>query len=160
MDNKVLENIFERKSTRKYTGTPPTQEQLEILVKAGMAAPTARNLQPWGFVLLTNEDLLQRLEDELPYAKMLTQAGAGMIVCGAPAQSMKGIEDYWVQDCSAATQNILLAAHAMELGAVWLGIYPRKDRVDGIGELLNIPKHSKSFSNINIIKWLFSHIKS
>lgn len=147
-NNPILNTIFNRKSVRKYTQVPPKNEQLELLVRAAMAAPTARNLQPWAFVIVTETELLKKLEDGLPYAKMLTQAGACIIVCGVPEKGFQELTDYWVQDCSAATQNILLAAEAINLGAVWTGVYPRPERIDVVKKTLNMPDN---FIPLNLI---------
>jgi nitroreductase len=141
MDRQSLDYIFNRKSIRLFTGQTVPFESLEIIVKAGMAAPSARNLQPWSFVIITDKSIMIKLAEELPYAKMLSDAGGAIVVCGTPDTADAELSDYWVQDCSAATENILLAVEAMGLGAVWTGVHPRQARVDWVREVLNIPAH-------------------
>jgi len=118
--NPVLKTIYNRKSVRLFNDeSEVTKEQLEELMRAGMAAPSARNLQPWVFIAITNRSRLDQLANSLPYAKMLFRAKAAIVVCGVPDKSgQDSPEGYWVQDCSAASQNILLAAEALGLGAV------------------------------------------
>ena len=106
-----------------------------------MAAPSARNLQPWAFIIITDRNTLNTLADRLPYAKMLYEATAAIVVCGIPEKSGDSPEGYWVQDCSAATQNILLAIESMGLGAVWTGVYPRSERIDVVRDVLSIPQN-------------------
>jgi nitroreductase len=137
--NPTLQVIFNRKSVREYTGQPVTKDILEILVKAGMSAPSARNLQLWNFIVITEKQRLCLLADGLPYAKMLYAAGAAIVVCGIPDLKDIELSDYWVQDCSAAAENILLAIEALSLGAVWTGVYPRKDRISWVKKVLSIP---------------------
>ncbi|MDD3667568.1 MAG: nitroreductase family protein, partial [Bacteroidales bacterium] len=117
-----MENILNRKSVRKYTKEEVKKEQLEMLVRAGMAAPSARNSQPWLFFVIDDRTILDNLAKQLPNAKMLLSAKAAIVVCGNLQKALEGDgREFWVQDCSAATQNILLAAESMGLGAVWTG---------------------------------------
>lgn len=138
MDN-CLKTIYSRKSVRGFTSQEVSIELLKELARAGMAAPSARNLQPWAFVIVTNRSTLYSLAERLPYAKMLFEAPAAIAVCGDLAKAGDSPEGYWVQDCSAATQNILLAAEALGLGAVWTGVYPRTDRVAIVKNVLKLP---------------------
>lgn len=139
--NQVLETIHNRKSVRHFTDEPVSKDLLLELLKAAMAAPSARNLQPWSFICITNRNMLDQLANGLPYAKMLFRAKAAIVVCGIPDRSgQDSPEGYWVQDCSAASQNILLAAEALGLGAVWTGVYPRPERVSIVREILGIPE--------------------
>ncbi|MBP1644747.1 MAG: nitroreductase [Bacteroidetes bacterium] len=139
---KVMENILNRKSVRKYTNADVKKEQLEILVRAGMAAPSARNSQPWLFFVIDDRAILDNLAKQLPNAKMLLNAKAAIVVCGNLQKALEGDgREFWVQDCSAATQNILLAAESMGLGAVWTGAYPRKEIVNIIKVELGLPEH-------------------
>lgn len=133
----AIEMILTRRSIRAYTEQPVTEATIELLLKAAMAAPSASNKQPWKFVVITERIQLDKLAEVCPYGKMLTQAPLAIAVCG----DMQADQDsgYWVQDCSAATQNILLAAHASGLGAVWLGVYPRPKRVADVARLLDLP---------------------
>ncbi len=139
--NNTVKTILERKSVRSFENKSIGKDQLELILKAGMAAPSARNLQPWAFIVVTDRDVLNTLADRLPYAKMLFEASAAIVVCGVPEKAGDSPEGYWVQDCSAATQNILLAIESMGLGAVWTGVYPRSDRVDVVRDVLSIPKN-------------------
>jgi len=132
----VLTNIFARKSVRAYLDKGVEQEKIDMLLRAGMAAPSARDLRPWEFVVVTDRDALNAMAAELPYAKMLTQARYAIVVCGDTEKS-----SLWYMDCSAATQNILLAAEAMGLGAVWTAAYPYEDRVEVVSRNLGLPEH-------------------
>jgi len=134
-----LKTIYSRKSVRSFTSQEVSIELLEELARAGMAAPSARNLQPWAFVIVTDRSTLDTLAERLPYAKMLYEAPAAIAVCGDLSKAGDSPEGYWVQDCSAATQNILLAAESMGLGAVWTGVYPRADRVFTVKQVLKLP---------------------
>jgi nitroreductase len=125
----ALKAMLTRRSIRKYTGEPVPDDTLNALLEAAMSAPSAGNQQPWHFVIITRNDLLEKVPGINPHAAM---------VCAEPAlEKHKG---YWVQDCSAATQNILTAAHAMGFGAVWTGVYPNEERVQGFRGLLGLPK--------------------
>ena len=135
----TLEAIFTRRSIRVYTSQPVPEDMIEQLLRAAMQAPSAGNQQAWQFVVVTSHALLNALAEVLPYGKMLTSAPLGIIVCGdLDIEKSKG---YWVQDCSAATQNVLLAAHDLGLGAVWLGVYPREQRVQDVRNVLGIPEN-------------------
>jgi nitroreductase len=134
----AYEAILTRRSIRAYTDQPVPEELIHKLLVAAMSAPSAGNQQPWQFVVITERRLLDALADLLPFGKMLKHAPLAIAVCGdAKGQPREG---YWVQDCSAATENLLLAAHALGLGAVWLGVYPREERVAGVRSILNIPE--------------------
>jgi len=147
----TLDVIHSRKSVRHFTDEPVTKEQLEILVKAGMAAPSARNLQPWAFVIVTERKQLDALSEALPYAKMLLDAQAAIVVCGDMNKAATDVDSaYWVQDCSAATQNILLAVEATGLGAVWTAAFPYSDRMEPIKEILGLPENIKPLNVIPI----------
>lgn len=132
-----MEAIFNRKSIRKYKDIKVSEEIVEKLLKAAMAAPSAGNQQPWEFVVLRDKEVMRKITEFHPYSKMLLNTDVAIVICGDEAkEKFKG---YWVQDCSAAAENILLAAEAMGLGAVWLGVYPMEDRVSSLKELLNLP---------------------
>jgi nitroreductase len=134
----VLDGIMTRRSIRKYTDEPVGDEIVEQLLRAAMAAPSAGNQRPWRFVVVRDRAVLTRLADASPYASMLPTAPLAIVVCADP--SVEKHPGFWVQDCSAATQNILLAAHALGLGAVWLGFYPVQERVRAASEVLGLPK--------------------
>lgn len=134
----VLDAIATRTSIRAYQPTPVGADTVEMVLRAAMAAPTARNRQPWAFVVVDENEALARLADSLPYAKMLREAPLAIVVCGVLPE--EGDNPWWVQDCSAATENLLLAAHAMGLGAVWTGGYPHAERVEAIRAALGLPE--------------------
>ncbi len=137
----VLENIHSRKSVRHFVeGKTISKEDLDALVRAGMAAPSAVNLQPWHFVVLDSREALDSLQSGLPYAKMLTQASAAIIVCG-DSTIQAGNMQFWEFDCSLASQNILLAAEAMDLGAVFTAVHPDAQRIAFVKEKLQLPDH-------------------
>ncbi len=140
IDNETLTTIFNRKSVRNYTNRKVSKEQLTILSKAGMAAPTAVDKRPWAFIAITEREMLDQLADSLPYAKMLSKATAAIVVCGDLDKALSGdAQPYWVQDCSAATENILLAAESMGLGAVWTGVHPITEREKTVRNILKFP---------------------
>jgi nitroreductase len=135
----VLSIIHNRKSVRNFTGESVTPHEIDILLKAAMAAPSAVNCQPWEFVIVTDRKTLDALGDALPYAKMIFKAGAAIIVCGVPANAHKKMDEYAVIDSALASENILLAAEAMGLGAIWTAAYPYPDRMNSVKTILNIP---------------------
>lgn len=137
----VIENIMTRTSIRQFTDQPVAKDTLDLIVKAGMAAPSAVNAQPWGFIVVTEREVLDSLNTISPYYNLKT-ATAAIIVCGDLTKAMEGDgQAYWVQDCSAASENILLAAHAYGLGAVWCGVYPIEERVAAVRAALDIPEN-------------------
>ena len=137
----VINNIMTRTSIRQFTNQPIAKDTLVSIVKAGMAAPSAVNLQPWSFIVIDEPEALQRLNEVHPHANLKT-ATAAIVVCGLLDKTdNEGIRAYWVQDCSAATENILLAAHAYGLGAVWCGVYPNEERIPSVKEVLGIPEN-------------------
>ena len=138
----VLKNISERKSVRTYTDQKVEKEDLEKLLRAAMSAPSAVNAQPWAFIAINDRETLDNLGNLLPYAKMLKQAQAAIIVCGNMEKALECEgQEYWIQDCSAATQNILLAAEGLGLGAVWTGVYPKKERIEIVQKEIQLPSH-------------------
>ncbi|MFH1017119.1 MAG: nitroreductase family protein [Pseudomonadota bacterium] len=144
----ALEAIFTRRSIRKYAkGTVPGPVVTELL-KAAMAAPSAGNKQPWHFVVIDDRQILERVITFHPSAEMLHETALGILICGD--ESLEKGKGYFPLDCSAAAQNVLLAAHAKGLGAVWLGIYPRQDRIAGMRELVGVPEGIVPFALISI----------
>lgn len=143
--NAALECILTRTSVRQYAPDRTiSRDTVETLLRAAMSAPTAVNKQPWAFVAIDNRAELDSLTSVLPYARMLSQAPLAIVVCG---DLSKAIEDenadggFWIQDVSAATENLLLAAHALGLGAVWTGVYPDPERVKGVQQHLGMPEN-------------------
>ncbi len=139
----VMDTIHQRSSIRSFTGEPVSDQQVQALLQAAMAAPSSRNVQPWVFYVLTDREMLKHLAEALPFAGMAAQAPLAIVVCGDTQKGQPNGEQVmnWVMDCSAASQNILLAAHAMGLGAVWTGVYPYQARIDVLRDLLHIPDH-------------------
>lgn len=135
----ALTVIQERKSVRNFTGEPASREDIEQLLHAAMAAPAAVNMRPWKFIVITDKRTLAELMEGLPYAKMLLKAGTAIVVCAMPDEAAGGSEAFAILDCTCATENILLAAEAMGLGAVWTAVYPRKEIMDFVRIKLNIP---------------------
>ena len=136
----ALSVIHSRKSVRSFTGENVTKDALDKIIRAGMAAPTAVNKQPWAFVVVTDRKTLDALAAGLPYAKMLDKAGAAVIVCAIPEKAYDKRMEFAVIDSTCASENILLAAEALGLGAVWTAAYPYKDRMDVARKVLNIPQ--------------------
>lgn len=136
MGRELIQTIFARRSIRKYTAEPVSGADIQALLEAAMAAPSASNRKPWQFVVVTERHTLDRLAEVHPHGKMLFEATLCIAVCG----DLTEMERFWVQDCSAATQNLLLAATGLGLGAVWLGVYPREERVAAVRQVLGIPE--------------------
>ena len=140
--NEVLNNIFTRKSVRKFIDKKIEKEKIDNLMKAAMSAPSAVNRQPWDFIVVDDVEVLDKLTKALPFAKMTNKADIAIVVCGNLKKALPGkAKDYWVQDCSSATTNILLAAHAQGLGAVWTGIYNNEEKVKDVQKILELPLH-------------------
>ena len=144
----VLTVIHRRKSVRKYLDKQVTREQLTTLMKAGMAAPTAADKRPWAFVAVSDKALLDSLSHSSPSGKMLKNAAAAIVVCGDTRRALNS--NVWTQDCSAASQNILLAAEGIGLGAVWIGIYPEYFKYNHIRRVLGIPMEVVPLSILSI----------
>lgn len=140
--------IFRRRSIRTYTTQEVSDAQIKRLLEAGMNAPSAGNQQPWQFVVIKNKPVLHHLAEASPYANMLHGAAAAILVCGDLTNARHA--DFWVQDCSAAVENILLEVEESGLGAVWLGMYPREDRVAYLRKALKIPEEIIPFALISI----------
>ena len=135
----VLENIHSRKSVRQFTSEPVSDEHIETMLRAAMAAPTAVNYQPWRFVVITEREQLDAMSEVLPFAKMLKQAPLAIVVCGQTTWFDGNENPFWQQDCSAAVQNLLLTAEALGLGAVWTGVYPDMRLAQPLAEYLGLP---------------------
>lgn len=137
----TLDAIFNRRSVRQYTGGKVGKEQLSVLVRAGMAAPSSRDTRHFRFIIIDEPSMIDALADGLPYAKMLATARHAIVVASDLSVAHGGAEtDYWAQDCAAASENILLAAQASGLGACWTGVQPREERVAFITETLGLPE--------------------
>lgn len=142
----ALEAIQTRRSIRRYKAQPVPEELITHLLEAAVAAPSAGNQQPWQFLIVDDRELLDGLQTTSPYAAMLKEAPLAILVCGdLQREKYKG---FWVQDCVAATMNILIAARALGLGSCWTGLHPMEDRTEAVRRLLNLPS---SIIPLNII---------
>jgi nitroreductase len=140
----AIEAIMTRRSVRSFTDEPVTDEQLDALLRAAMAAPSASNEQPWRIVETRDRDVLARWSRATPFSRPLAGAAAGFAVCGE-TMAVKH-SGFWVDDCGAATQNLLLAAHALGLGAVWIGVHPSKLMVANVRRILKAPRNITPFA--------------
>ncbi|MEN6449347.1 MAG: nitroreductase family protein [Thermoguttaceae bacterium] len=134
----ALEAIHSRRSVRRYEDRPVPEELIQKLLAAAAAAPSARNQQPWQFVVIDDRKALAEIAAANPNAQMARHAPLGILICGD--LELETSPGYWVVDCAAATENMLLAAHALGLGAVWTGVYPRQERMDGLRRITNLPE--------------------
>lgn len=149
--NKTVHTILNRKSVRSYAKKLVEKEKVDTLLRAAMSAPTAVNKQPWAFVVIDNPQILEKLSTSLPYAKMAASAPMAIVVCGDLNKTLRGQDDpYWPLDCSAASENMLLAAESMGLGAVWTAVYPEKDRMEIVSEILSLPEYIVPFNLIPV----------
>ncbi len=139
-----MDIILSRRSIRQYTSQPVSDELIKEILTAAMAAPSAGNEQPWHFIVIKERAILDEIPKFHQYAQMVKKASVAVLVCGDPG--LERYKGYWVQDCSAATENMLLAAHAKGLGAVWCGVYPTEERVIAFRRLLGIPEEIIPFS--------------
>lgn len=140
-----LSALYRRRSIRDYTSAPVEERELRELLEAAMAAPSANNRQPWQFVVVRDRRTLDRLSQVHPYAKMIAKAPLAIAICGDPA-----VSDWWVQDCSAATENLLVAAAGIGLGGVWIGCHGRPDREKAVRNTLGIPASIGVLSLVSI----------
>jgi len=139
-----MEALLERRSIRIYTAEQVPDDVVKELLKAAMAAPSADNEQPWHFIIIKDRAILEVIPTIHPYSQMVKRAPVAILVCGEPGLAIHG--EMWVQDCSAATENLLIAAQAKGLGAVWVGVYPNAQRMNGLRRLLGIPPDIIPFS--------------
>ncbi len=144
----LLKLIKTRRSVRRFTGNPVDENARRELLEAAMQAPSAVNKQPWSFIVVDQRETLDRIAEIHRAAQMMRQAPLAIAVCGERGRAHR--PEQMDQDCSAATENILLAAHALGLGSVWCGIYPNKERVAAFRELLGIPEHITPFAVVAI----------
>lgn len=138
--NATVETILTRKSVRQFTAEPVTETQIDTLLRCAMAAPTAVNSQPWDFIVVTDRALLDTIGTRYPNTRISPNVQVAIVPCGNMQKTFAAAPDFWIDDLSAATENLLLAAHSMGLGAVWCGIY-HTDRVTGIQEILGLPEY-------------------
>ncbi len=139
----IFEALFTRRSIRKFTSEDVSDADLEIMLRAAMVAPSGHNSQPWHFVVVRDKALLASIASSHPHAKMAVEAPLAIVVCANPAEAKE--PRYWQQDCTAALENMLLAARGKNIGTVWCGLYPLEERVEPVRQLLKIP------ADINIL---------
>lgn len=150
-NNEAYKNIMTRTSIRTFTDQPVSEDLKSALLHAGMAAPSGVNMQPWEFVLIDDREILNELADALPYAKMTAKAPLAIALCGNSDRFLDDEDStLWVQDLSAAAENVLLAAHALGLGAVWTCLYPHADRMAAATRILRLPERIIPFCLIPV----------
>lgn len=150
-ENVAFMNIMERRSVRRYSEEKISDDNLSGLLHAAMSAPSGVNRQPWEFVVVDKKELLESLAAALPYAKMTAEAPLAIVVCGNKERFLDGIDaTLWEQDLSASSENILLAAHALGLGAVWTCIYPHPERIEPVKKILSLPDNFIPFNLIPV----------
>lgn len=145
-----MKAIFERRSIRKYLNRQIPKESIKEILRAGLSAPSAGNAQPWQFIVLEEKSIMHQIPEIQPSSQMLKQASHAIVVCGDMTLKNKFVGELWIQDCSAATENMLIMAQDLGLGAVWLGVYPMKEIVEGIKQLLGLPDHIIPFSIVSL----------
>ncbi|WP_055668688.1 nitroreductase family protein [Desnuesiella massiliensis] len=136
----TIETIYKRRSIRNYLDKPVEKDKIITLLKAATAAPTAANCQPWEFIVIDEGEKLSELKDKFIFARY--NVPVAIVVCGNMKLAFKGPgQEMWVQDCSAAIENILIASTSMGLGSVWIGVYPIESNIRPVKKILNIPEH-------------------
>lgn len=149
MENKApLDWIYTRRSIRKYTGKVIPESTIEEIIKAAMYAPSAVNKQPWHFIVVSERNILDRIREIHPYASFLATASHAILVCGDT--ELQHDEGYYVVDCGAATQNLLLAAHMLGIGSCWIGVHPREERKKRFAELFGLPDHVQPYALVSL----------
>ena len=148
MEALTIGNLFARRSIRAFTAEPVDPVQVQMLLKAAMAAPSAGNRKPWHFIVLTDARVREALATAHPHAAMAAQSPLVLVPCGEPSLSFPDRQEYWIQDLAAATENILLAATGLGLGSVWCGVHPVPERVEAVRRILGVPGHVVPFALI------------
>jgi len=143
-----MDAVLSRTSIRSYTEHPVSEDSLQKMLQAAMAAHSAGDQRPWHFVVIEDSVLREQIPDIHPFAHMTPEAPLAILVCGDP--TLQKHPGFWVQDCAAATENILIEAQSLGLGAVWLGIYPIEGRVQSFRRLLNLPGHVVPFALVPV----------
>jgi len=144
MNMEKLDYILDRRSIRRFTDEKIDNNQIKIILTAAMYAPSAVNMQPWHFVVIDDRSMMEKVMEIHPYARMLQTASHAVVVCGD--EQLQHDDGYWVVDCGAATQNLLLAAQTIGLGACWVGLHPREERKSSFSRLLHLPSHVLPFA--------------
>jgi nitroreductase len=151
--NETLNTIYTRRSIRSYTDEKISDEDVNALIKAGLYAPSHINKMPWEFIVVDDKKILEKIANATLYAKMTKDAPLAILVCGNMDRTILGEgKDIWIQDCSAASENILLAAHSLGLGAVWTAVYPTHDRIRNVSKAVGVPENVIPLSLIVIGK--------
>jgi len=135
----AMEALLTRRSIRKYKEGEVSDNIIKEILTAAMNAPSAGNQQPWQFIVIRDRQTLGKITEIHSYSKMLKEAALAIVLCGD--LSLEKYKGFWVQDCSAAMENLLLAIHVSGFSSVWLGVYPREDRIQGLRKLLGLPEH-------------------
>lgn len=139
-ENQTLNTIMTRVSVRQFTDVKPTDGQIDTLLRAAMAAPSAVNKQPWAFLVVDDKEMLRKIGEQFPNSRVQNGAQVAIVPCGDLSKALEGeAQDYWIQDVSAAVENLLIAAHSLGLGAVWTGLTPIETRASAAAELLGLP---------------------
>jgi nitroreductase len=133
--------IFGRRSIRAYTSQQVSDEAVQKLLEAAMAAPSAAATNPWRFVVVKNRGMLTKIAEALPFGKMVESAALCIVVCGDLEAAHDKQLSYLLQDCSAAIENLLLCAHILGLGACWLGVHPREQRIKSLQQILKLQEN-------------------
>ncbi len=141
---KKIDSILDRRSIRRFTDQKIDDDSIKSILTAAMYAPSAVNLQPWHFVVIDQWPMMEKIMEVHPHARMLRTASHAVVVCGD--MHLQHADGYWVVDCGAATQNLLLAAHSLGLGSCWVGIHPREERKTAFSKLLSLPTHVLPFA--------------
>ncbi len=144
MKMEKLNYILDRRSIRRYTSQKIGNKEMKAILTAAMYAPSAVNMQPWHFVVIDDPFLMEKIMEIHPHARMLQTTSHAVVVCGD--EQLQHDDGYWVVDCGAATQNILLAAQTLGLGSCWVGLHPREERKRSFSRLLHLPSHVKPFA--------------
>lgn len=140
--NQSIENILTRKSIRQFTGEKPTDTQIDTLLRCAMSAPSAMNKQPWIFIVVDDEVVLAEIGEKMPNSQVQNGAKVAFVMCGDMNKTLSDqARDFWICDVSAATENLLLAAHSMGFGAVWTGVYPMMENVAKVQDILSLPEN-------------------
>jgi nitroreductase len=142
----LFDAILTRRSIRKYTSQKIDQDLVDKIIKAGMYAPSAVNKQPWHFIVFTDRKSMKEIMNVHQSSAMLAEAQTAILICYD--ENLQHDDGYGAVDCSNATQNMLLAAHALGIGACWIGIYPRQNRMEALHTIFGLPQHVKAFAVI------------
>jgi nitroreductase len=145
-----VDAVLQRCSVREYKDKAIPEELFYELLEAGMCAPSAGNERPWHFIVITERSLLNGITEFHAHSQMLKQAPGAIIVCADMHRDKYPADAFWIQDCAAATENILISAQDRGLGTCWMGVYPREKRMAGMRKLLNLPDHVVPFSAIAV----------